>query len=122
MADDNVAWLHSLSRVLEAEFDVVARVSDGTAALERILELQPELAVLDFEMPGLNGVQVTQEATNAGASPGVIICSVHHDPELVELAALAGARGYIFKNNGLHDLLNTVKTVARGGTCFPSNS
>ncbi len=122
VADDSAAWLDSVTELLEAEFEVIATASDGSAALERIRKLKPEVAVLDLEMPGLNGIQVTQEATKDGISSGVVICSVHRAPELVEAAAKAGARGYIFKNNGLHDLLNAVKTVARGGTCFPSDS
>ncbi len=119
VADDNAAWLHSLTRLLEAEFDVVATASDGSAALERISDFNPDVAVLDLEMPALNGIQVTQEATKSGVATAVVICSVHKDRQLVEAAVKAGARGYIFKNNGLQDLLNAVKTAARGGTYFP---
>ncbi len=122
VADDNAAWLHSLTRLLEAEFDVVATASDGSAALERISDFNPDVAVLDLEMPALNGIQVTQEATKSGVATAVVICSVHRDRQLVEAAVKAGARGYIFKNNGLQDLLNAVKTAARGGTYFPSTA
>lgn len=118
-ADDNASFLLALSALLESEFDVVATASDGSAALERIRRFKPDVAVLDLEMPGLNGIEVTRKSMRDCSSPAIIICSVHHDRQLVQAAAEAGASGYVFKNEGLQDLLSAVKTVARGGTYFP---
>jgi CheY-like chemotaxis protein len=76
VADDNPAVLRRLVSLLEAEFDVVATANNGQLALEFIQRYQPDIAVLDLEMPILNGIAVTRELMKPGPDPAVVICSV----------------------------------------------
>ena len=121
VADDNAAFLARLDSVLATEFDVVATATDGRSALEHIRLWRPSVAVLDLEMPGLNGIEVTKELTKDPSSPAVVICSVENDPEIVEAGRYAGALGYVFKARVAEDLIVAVKLAARGQS-FVSHS
>lgn len=114
VADDNADFLSELISVLETEFDVVATAKDGKSALESIHSYCPDVVVLDLEMPLLNGIEVTRELVKQHPSPAIVICSVESDPEVVEAAQQAGALGYVFKSRVATDLVEAVKSVARG--------
>jgi DNA-binding NarL/FixJ family response regulator len=114
VADDNTAFLAKLVSVLATEFEVVATSRDGKSALECIRLWQPNVVVLDLEMPGINGIEVAKELIKSPSSPAVVICSVENDPEVVEAARQAGALGYVFKARVAEDLIVAVKSVARG--------
>jgi DNA-binding NarL/FixJ family response regulator len=114
VADDNALFLHKTASILEVEFDVVAKVADGRAAVEAVRKYNPDVAVLDLEMPLLNGIDVARELTQQQQSSRVLICSVETDPEIVDAALQAGALGYVFKARLETDLLSAVKSVAQG--------
>jgi DNA-binding NarL/FixJ family response regulator len=119
VADDNAKVLLSLVGALSEEFEVVATATDGHSALNSIQQLQPAVAVLDLNMPGLNGIEVTREITRRQLALGVVICSVESDPELIGAARLAGALGYVLKRRLKKDLVTAVKRAACG-QCFIS--
>ena len=114
VADDNPAFLSVVVSMLRAEFDVVATAADGKAAVERIREHKPDVAVLDLGMPGLNGIDVTKAVKNHIPGPSVVICSVETDPEIVRLAQQAGALGYVFKVRVGEDLKSAIKLAVQG--------
>jgi two-component system response regulator DegU len=114
VADDNAAFLREFTRLLGTEFDVVATAADGKSALECIRRCQPDVVVLDLEMPGLNGIQITRELCDHPPSPAVVICSVENDLEIIEAARGAGALGYVVKARIGEDLVIAVKSAARG--------
>jgi two-component system nitrate/nitrite response regulator NarL len=114
VADDNTAFLAKLVSVLATEFEVVATSRDGKSALECVRLWQPNVVVLDLEMPGINGIEVAKELIKSPSSPAVVICSVENDPEVVEAARQAGALGYVFKARVAEDLIVAVRSVARG--------
>ena len=116
VADDNEDFLNELISVLEAEFDVVVTARDGKSALASIRSCSPDVVVLDVEMPGLNGIEVTRELSKHAPRPAVVICSVECDPEIIEAAREAGALGYVFKTRVRKDLVTAVKSVVRGQT------
>src|SRR5258707_5394437 len=84
VADDSTAFLAKLVSVLATEFEVVATAADGKSALERIRLCQPNVVVLDLEMPGFNGIEVAKELTKYPSSPAVVICSIENDTEIGE--------------------------------------
>src|SRR3981189_3649252 len=114
VVDDSASFLDKFVSVLGAEFDVVATAMDGKSALESIRSCRPDVVVLDLEMPLLNGIEVTRELAKQHPSPAIVICSVERDPEVVEAAQQAGALGYVFKSRVATDLVEAVKSVARG--------
>src|SRR5215467_9282868 len=96
VADDNPAVLRELVSLLEAEFDVVSTAENGQLAFEYARRNEPDIVVLDLEMPLLNGIEVTRKLRKLGRTPAVVICSVESDPEIIEAAQQAGALGYVF--------------------------
>ena len=112
VADDNAAFLAKLVSVLATEFEVVGTAADGKSALERIRLCQPNVVVLDLEMPGLNGIEVTRELAESPSSPAVVICSVETGLEFVEAARQAGTLGYVSKARLADDLIVAVKSAA----------
>src|ERR1700747_1744002 len=90
-ADNAALWARILS-ALATEFDVVATAADGRSALECIRLCQPNVVLLDLEMPGLNGIEVTRELAKSPSSPAVVICSVETDLEFFGAARQAGTR------------------------------
>ncbi|HTL17078.1 MAG TPA: response regulator transcription factor [Patescibacteria group bacterium] len=113
VADDNPAFLAKLVSVLATEFEVVATSADGKSALECIRLWQPNVVVLDLEMPEFNGIEVTRQLNKSPSSPAIVLCSIENDPEIVEAARRAGALGYVFKPRVAEDLIAAVKAVAR---------
>ena len=114
VADDHSAFLKKLVLLLTTEFEVVATAADGTSALDLIRRYVPDLAVLDLDMPGLNGIEVTLELAKSSKDPPVLICSIITDPDVVEAARQAGALAYIFKTRIEQDLILAVKSVLQG--------
>jgi DNA-binding NarL/FixJ family response regulator len=112
--DDNAAFLREFIGLLGTEFNVVATAADGESAIECIRRYRPDVVVLDLEMPGLNGIQVTRELAADSMSPTIVICSVEDDPEIIEAARQAGALGYVVKARIREDLIAAVKSAARG--------
>lgn len=100
--------------LLSQEFEVVATAGDGRSALEHIQRFTPEIAVLDLNMPGLNGIQITMAIQQQNLKSNVVICSVESDPELIEAAKKAGALGYVLKARINRDLLPAVRCAASG--------
>jgi two-component system response regulator DesR len=121
VADDNPEFLDKFVSILEGEFEIIAIARDGKSALDIILARHPDLAILDLEMPGLNGIEVTRELAKSLPTVAVVLCSVESDPEIIEAARLAGVGGYVFKIRIARDLVEAVKSAARGDFfCSPS--
>lgn len=119
LADDTPVCLQKWVFLLKDKFDIVAAAADGLSALEAIRAFKPDVAILDLEMPGLSGIEVTRKALEEQPALAVLICSVSREPEMIEAAAEAKARGYVFKINLLRDLVNAVEAVTNGRTFFP---
>ncbi len=112
LADDHTIVRQGLRALLEAEdeFAVVGEVGDGRAALEAVQKLRPEVVVMDVAMPGLNGLEATQRITAAPGAPRVIVLSMYTDLEHVVHALLAGASGYVRKEDADTELVAAVRT------------
>lgn len=119
LADDTPVSLQTWVSLLDGKFEISAKATDGISALEAIRTFKPDVAVLDFNMPGLNGIEITRRAIQDQLNLAVILCSVPQDPEVIQAAAAAGVRGYVFKGNLFRDLVKAVKSVATGITYFP---
>ena len=111
VADDHPAFLTKLVLLLTANFDVVATATDGNAVLDLIRRYAPDLVILDLDMPGLNGIEVTRELAKSSKDPPVLICSVTTDADVVDAARQAGALAYVFKTRIEQDLILAVKSV-----------
>jgi DNA-binding NarL/FixJ family response regulator len=95
VADDRALVLSAVSALLRESFDIVAMVSDGHAALEAILEHEPELAVLDISMPGMNGIDVARELERKASKTKIVFLTVHEDADILSTCLSVGGLGYV---------------------------
>ena len=114
VANDNQSFLEKMVSILESEFEVVKTARDGNAALEHIIALQPNVVILDLEMPGRNAIVITGELMKYSPNTAVVICSLENDLEVVGAVLQAGALGFVFKANVARDLRSAIKSVAHG--------
>ena len=122
LADDHGVLRDGVRRLLEADDDleVVATADDGMAAVERAAALQPDVAVMDISMPRMNGIDATRVIAQRSPGTSVVILSMHSAAELVRLAALAGARGFLLKESAGDEVVRAVRAVAAGKRHFDS--
>ncbi len=113
--------LDSLVQLLGREFDVVATVSDGLAAVEEARRVNPDLLVLDIAMPGLNGIAAAAQLKSTGCAAHVVFITMHSDREFVERALELGTIGFVAKHRLVMDLLPAIRAV-RSGQSFVSPS
>lgn len=111
--DESIIRMDLVESLTSAGFDVVGEAGDGETALALIRGLLPDIALLDIQMPMLDGLQVAEAVLADGICP-VVMVSAFSQKQLVERAADAGAMGYLVKPVAPSDLLPAI-TVARSG-------
>ena len=119
VADDNVAFCSGMEALLDLvdDIELVGTAHDGPAAVQLALSLQPDVVVMDMEMPG-GGLQATREIAPDNPQIAVLLFSMHEEDDAVMEAVLAGARGYVVKGVRQEQLLRAIRTVADGGAVF----
>jgi two-component system response regulator NreC len=120
IGDDHTLMRQGLRKILEErpEWEVVAEAGDGRTAVQHVLSLEPNVAVLDIGMPLLNGIEATAQIARKLPSVQVLILSMHLDAAYVIRAVRAGARGYLLKESAGPDLINAIEAVAAGKSYF----
>jgi two-component system response regulator NreC len=115
LADDHLIVRQGLRLVLEKEqIEVAGEASDGLEAIHLIRQLLPQIALLDLDMPGLDGLGVLREAAKVSPQTRIIILTRHvEEPYAVE-ALRSGARGYVLKTQASTDLVAAIRHVERG--------
>lgn len=116
IADDHPIFRTGLREVLseDAGIKLVAETADGQTALQRIRELKPQVAVLDMDMPGMNGLQIARKVLDLKLPVALVILTLYKEERVFNEAINAGVLGYVLKENAANDLLNCVHAVARG--------
>jgi len=120
IADDHAVVRQGIRIVLEEveELEVVGEAGDGEEALRMARELAPNVILLDVTMPGRTGLEVTRELREQGVEAGILILSMHDDPEYVLQAVRAGADGYVLKDVAPAELRKAIQTVHEGREYF----
>ncbi|TAK59110.1 MAG: response regulator transcription factor [Dehalococcoidia bacterium] len=116
IADDHTLLREGTSRILETQPDivVVGEAGDGAGAVEAVLRLQPDVALLDVRMPVLNGIDATQRIREQAPNVAVLVLSAYADDEYVSAVIRAGASGYLLKTVRAHELIEAVRRVGMG--------
>ena len=116
--DDHQLFREGVKRILdfESSFEVVAEGDDGTQAIQLIEEYQPDVTIMDINMPTTNGVEATRQLLEGFPDTKVIILSIHDDENYVTHALKTGASGYLLKEMDADALVEAVKVVADGGS------
>lgn len=96
------------------DIEVVGQAADGAEALTRVAVLDPDVVLMDIRMPGMDGVEATQQLRANGSRAAVIILTTFHEDEYVVRALQAGARGYLLKDVDHRILADAIRTVHAG--------
>ncbi|MEE7505973.1 response regulator transcription factor [Methylobacterium sp. C33D] len=117
LADDHPIVLAGIRTLLNAdpEIELVGEATSGSDALPMIHAADPDVAVVDVSMPGLNGLELTERVAGSCPRTRVLVLTVHEDAAYVQPLLRAGARGYLLKRSAAEDLLRAVRAVAAGG-------
>jgi DNA-binding NarL/FixJ family response regulator len=117
IADDHPIFRKGLRQIVEEGegLKVVSEVADGELASQRLEELKPDVAVLDMDMPKMNGLEVARKAQTARLSTYLIVLTMHKEEDLFNEAMNLGVQGYVLKENAASDIVAAIGTVARGG-------
>jgi DNA-binding NarL/FixJ family response regulator len=116
LADDHAVVRRGIREFLEEEGDiqVVGEAADGHSALELTHEQSPDVAVLDIQMPGLNGIEVTRRIKAERPGVRVLVLTAYDDDPYIFAALQAGASGYVLKSAPTEELIRAVRAVFRG--------
>jgi DNA-binding NarL/FixJ family response regulator len=118
LADDHTLVRRGFRRILEDEPDieVIGEANDGIEAVHLATQLRPNVVVMDYAMPELDGVQAAAEIAHKAPECAVLMLSMHADENYIRNALDAGARGYLLKNAADVDLAGAIRQVASGET------
>jgi two-component system nitrate/nitrite response regulator NarL len=118
IADDHPLFREAIARVIaeREDLELVAEASDGRAALERIRELKPDVAVIDVRMPELDGSDVLVALREEGLPTNVVFLSAFLDAKTVYDAVAAGANAYLSKEAETQEIVTAILAAARGET------
>jgi two-component system, NarL family, response regulator DesR len=101
---------------LEPDIEVVAEAADGSEALAMARKYEPDVAVLDIEMPGPTGIEVARQLTGSGFGGSIVIVTTFDRPGYLRAAMSAGARGFLLKDAAAADLAAAIRQVTAGKT------
>ena len=120
LADDHPVFRKGLRALLTSlpEATVVGEAADGEQAVRLAAEQEPDVVVMDLNMPGVNGVEATRKIVAANPAIAVLVLTMLDEDEPVFAAMRAGARGYVVKGADTDDLLRALESVARGDVVF----
>lgn len=115
LADDHVLVLDALKNLLEPEFEIVGKFSDGHTLVEQAQKLNPNVVVLDIGMPTMNGLNAGQRLKKLMPTVKLIYLTMNQDPDLAAEAFRLGASGFVVKSAAASELLKALREVVRGG-------
>ena len=120
VCDDHPVYRDGLRMLLSSlpDLEVVATAADGVEAVRLTGELQPDVVVMDLQMPELNGIEATARMTAAHPHVAVLVLTMYDDDESVFAAMRAGARGYLLKGAAQDVIARAIRSVAQGEAIF----
>ena len=96
--------------------EIVGEAESAEEVVDKIKELEPDVSIVDVELPGKDGIEATKDILKARPETRVIIFTAHAQPDLLTLALRAGASGYVLKSAPSEDIARAIEVVAGGGT------
>jgi DNA-binding NarL/FixJ family response regulator len=116
LADDHAIVREGFAALCAAQgMQVLGQCADGRGALEMVLTLQPDFAILDLHMPGMDGAEVVRQLRTRGCAAKLIILSISREEDTVRRALRAGADAYLLKDGPARHLQDAVSFVGEGG-------
>lgn len=123
IADDHSMVRQGLKQLLEIgdEIQVIGQAGDGETAIKEILNLKPDVALIDINMPVINGIEVTRILKEKKSVTKIVILTIHNEIEYLLKAVDEGADGYILKDSDFDILIEAIKTVYKNESYIQSN-
>lgn len=120
LADDHAHFRAGIRALLltEADMNVVGEAATGLEAVEQSAALQPDVVLMDVNMPGLNGIEATRRIVLGSPHMAVLVLSMFEDDDSVFAALQAGARGYLLKGARKAEVMRAIRAVASGEAIF----
>lgn len=120
IVDDHDVFRRGLAQLLtDAGVDVVGEASNGERGVKLCQELQPQVALMDLNMPGISGIEATRQIVSTSPRVQVVMLTISEDDDAMIDALLAGAAGYLFKDATLEEIVAAVEAAARGDAVIP---
>jgi DNA-binding NarL/FixJ family response regulator len=122
IADDHEVVRSGLRSILETQpdWEVVAEAADGKEAIVKAVETKPDVAVVDYSLPLINGIEVTRQIRRRLPRTEVLIFTMHDSEALIDELLRAGARGFLLKSDAKRHLLEAIQTLAAHKSFFTS--
>jgi DNA-binding NarL/FixJ family response regulator len=116
IADDHPIFRAGLKHTIESSpgLGVIAEAADGAAALNLVLEHQPDVVVLDLNMPKMTGFQVVEELRKKRSVTNVVFLTMHDDEAMFNKAMSLDVKGYVLKDSAATDIVNCLNAVVAG--------
>ena len=116
LVDDHALIREGIKQLLEFDgsIDVIEQASDGAECLEKLQYVQPDILLLDINMPNVNGIEVLEEIKKKNIPVKVLMLTVHSEVEYLVQAVDIGANGYILKDSGSEELKKAIQSVMEG--------
>jgi|SRR5215831_1876333 len=120
LADDHPIFRQGLGQLIEQQpdFTIVGEAADGRTALDLIERLHPEIALLDLDMPELDGFAVALRVRQLELKTRIVILTMHKDELHFQQAIEVGVRGYIIKDSAVTEVIDCLRTVVKGHDYF----
>ncbi len=120
LADDHALFRDGLRSLLASVPNcvVVGEAATGEEAVGQAAALQPDVVLMDIQMPGINGIEATRRIVSTSPHIGVIVVTMFEDDDSVFAAMRAGARGYVLKGADQEEMVRAIRAVARGEALF----
>src|SRR5579864_375191 len=123
IADDHELVRRGIRALVEGHpgWEICGEATDGREAVEKAVELRPDIVLLDVGMPNLNGLNAARQILAAKPRTRVLIVTMHESEQLIREALEIGARGFLLKSDAAKDLVAAVEALQRRTTFFTSS-
>lgn len=116
IADDHPVFRAGLTQIIKTavDIDLTGEASDGAELIRLVKEQNPDIILIDIDMPKMTGIQVAAELKSWSSSPKIIFLTLYEDEEFFNRALDLGVHGFLLKENASSDILSAVRSVASG--------
>ncbi|MFS0863980.1 response regulator transcription factor [Fredinandcohnia sp. 179-A 10B2 NHS] len=120
LADDHPTFRTGLASLVNNDktFEVVGEAGSGDEVISIAKTLQPDVVIMDIQMPGINGIEATRQITTLFPNVRILVMTMFEDDQTVAAAMRAGARGYVLKGALPNEIIRAIQAVAAGEAIF----